>query len=80
MPPWVAIAVWEIVTKREDLSRGAGIGWILTILIVPFLGVIAYYIFGKSQIPAAYRWVLLAGGIGAYLLFLVLGLVVGGVV
>jgi hypothetical protein len=77
---WVAIAVWEIVTKREDLTRGAGIGWILTILIVPFVGVIAYYIFGKSQIPVAYRWVLLAGGMGVYLLFLVLGLVVGGVV
>jgi hypothetical protein len=77
---WVVIAVWEIITRREDLSRGAGIGWILLILIVPFLGVIAYYIFGKSQIPAAYRWVLLAGGMGAYLLFLVLGLVVGGVV
>jgi Phospholipase_D-nuclease N-terminal/Right handed beta helix region len=77
---WVVIAVWEIITRRDDLSRGAGIGWILVILIVPFLGVIAYYIFGKSQIPAAYRWVLLAGGMGAYLLFLVLGLVVGGVV
>lgn len=77
---WVAIAVWEIITRRDDLSRGAGIGWILVILIVPFLGVIAYYIFGKSQIPAAYRWVLLAGGMGAYLLFLVLGLVIGGVV
>jgi hypothetical protein len=77
---WVVIAVWEIITRREDLSRGAGIGWILAILIVPFLGVIAYYIFGKSQIPAAYRWVLLAGGMGAYLLFLALGLVVGGVV
>jgi hypothetical protein len=77
---WVVIAVWEIITRREDLSRGAGIGWILLILIVPFLGVIAYYVFGKSQIPAAYRWVLLAGGMGAYLLFLVLGLVVGGVV
>jgi hypothetical protein len=77
---WVVIAVWEIITRRDDLSRGAGIGWILAILIVPFLGVIAYYIFGKSQIPAPYRWVLLAGGMGAYLLFLVLGLVVGGVV
>ena len=77
---WVVIAVWEIITRRDDLSRGAGIGWILVILIVPFLGVIAYYIFSKSQIPAAYRWVLLAGGMGAYLLFLVLGLVVGGVV
>lgn len=77
---WVVIAVWEIITRRDDLSRGAGIGWILVILIVPFLGVIAYYILGNSQIPAVYRWVLLAGGMGAYLLFLVLGLFVGGVV
>ena len=76
---WVVIAVWEII-KRDDMSRAAGIGWILAILIIPFLGVIAYYIFGKSQIPAAYRWVLLAGGIGAYILFLLIGLVVGGVV
>ncbi|HEX6300617.1 MAG TPA: PLDc N-terminal domain-containing protein [Acidimicrobiia bacterium] len=77
---WVVIAVWEIITRREDLSRGIGVGWILVVLIVPFLGVIAYYLFGKSRIPAAYRWVLLAGGMGAYLLFLVLGLLVGGVV
>lgn len=77
---WVVIAVWEIITRRDDLGRGAGIGWILIILVVPFLGVIAYYIFGKSQIPAAYRWVLLAGGMGAYLVFLALGLVVGGLV
>ena len=77
---WVVIAVWEVITKRHDLGRGAGIGWILVILVVPFLGVIAYYVFGKSQIPVGYRWVLLAGGMGAYLLFLVLGLVVGGLV
>jgi hypothetical protein len=77
---WVGIAIWEIVTRREDMSRGMGITWILIMLIVPFLGVIAYYIFGKSQIPVAYRWVMLAGGMGVYLLFLVLGLVVGGVV
>lgn len=77
---WVVIAVWEIVTRRQDLSRGMGILWILVILIVPFLGVVAYYIFGKSEIPAAYRWVLLAGGMGAYLLFVALGAVVGGLV
>jgi hypothetical protein len=77
---WVVIAVWEIITRRDDLSRAAGIGWILVILIVPFLGVIAYYLFGKSHIPAGYRWVLLLGGMGAYLLFLALGLVLGGVV
>lgn len=77
---WVVIAVWEIITRRDDLGRGAGVGWVLLILVVPFLGVIAYYVVGNSQIPRAYRWVLLAGGMGAYLLFLVLGLVVGGVV
>jgi hypothetical protein len=77
---WVVIAIWEVISRREDPSRGAGIGWIFVILIVPFLGVIAYYLFGKSRIPATYRWVLLAGGMAAYLLFLVLGLVVGGVV
>jgi hypothetical protein len=76
---WVVIALWEIF-KRDDLSKGAGIAWMLTILIVPFLGVIAYYIFGRSQIPVVYRWVLLAGGMGAYALFLVLGLFVGGLV
>jgi hypothetical protein len=77
---WVVIAVWEIVTRRDDLGRGAGVAWVLAILIVPFLGVIAYYLFGKSRIPVAYRWVLLVGGMGAYLLFLMLGLVLGGVV
>jgi hypothetical protein len=77
---WVAIAVWEIVARRQDLSRGVGIGWILAILVIPFLGVIAYYVVGRSQIPAAYRWVLLAGGVGVYVLFLVLGMFVGGLV
>jgi hypothetical protein len=75
---WVVIALWEII-KRDDLSRGAGIGWMFAILVIPFLGVIAYYVVGKSEIPAAYRWTMLAGGMGVYILFLVLGLVIGGI-
>ncbi len=76
---WVVIAVWEII-KRDDMTRGAGIGWMLAILVVPFLGVIAYYILGGSRIPAPYRWVLLAGGLGVYALFLLAGLFAAGVV
>lgn len=76
---WVVIAVWEIV-KRDDLGRGVGIGWMAVILVVPFLGVIVYYIFGRSQVPVAYRWMLLAGGIGAYLVILAIGMLVGGVI
>ncbi len=76
---WVGIAIWEII-KRDDMSTGAGIGWMLAILVIPFLGVIAYYIVGGSRIPAAHRWALLAGGMGAYALFLVIGLFLGGLV
>jgi hypothetical protein len=77
---WVVIAIWEIIGRRDDLSTGAELLWILAILILPFVGVLAYYIVGKSQIPASHRWVLLAGGLGAYALFLGLGLAIGGVV
>lgn len=76
---WVVIALSEII-KRDDLGKRAGIAWMFAILIIPFLGAIAYYIFGKSQIPLAYRWVLLAGGMAVYALFLVIGLFAGGVV
>ncbi|MDH3463554.1 MAG: right-handed parallel beta-helix repeat-containing protein [Acidimicrobiia bacterium] len=75
---WVVIALWEII-KREDIGTGAGVGWMFAILVIPFLGVVAYYLVGKSRIPKAYRWTLLAGGMGVYVLFLVLGLVVGGI-
>lgn len=77
---WVVIAIWELIARRDDLSRGSVVGWMLAILAIPFLGVIGYYIFGRSKIPAAYRWVLLAGGMGIYVIFVALGLVVGGIV
>ncbi|HEY7468669.1 MAG TPA: right-handed parallel beta-helix repeat-containing protein [Acidimicrobiia bacterium] len=76
---WVVIAIWDL-TKRDDLSRGKAMAWMAAILIIPFLGVIAYYLLGKSSIPVWQRWVLLAGGMAVYLLFLALGMVVGGIV
>lgn len=76
---WVVLAIWDIA-KREDMGRGAGMGWLIAVLLVPFLGAIAYHIFGGSTLPRAYRWVLLLGGPLIYVLFLVLGLSVAGVV
>jgi hypothetical protein len=76
---WVVIAVWDL-SRREDLSRGKAIGWMAVILVIPFLGVIAYYLFGKSTIPVWQRWTFLAGGMAVYLFFLALGMVVGGIV
>jgi len=76
---WVVLALLDL-SRREDLSRGGTIAWMAAILVVPFLGVVAYYILGKSTIPAWQRWVFIAGGVAVYLLFLGLGMVIGGIV
>lgn len=75
---WVVLALWDL--SRRDLSRGKTISWMAAILVVPFVGVIAYFIAGKSTIPAWQRWTFTAGGMAVYALFLVLGLLVGGIV
>jgi plastocyanin len=74
---WVAIALWDLM--RSERNRGGVIGWSLAILILPFLGVVAYYIWGRPRLAVWQRVTLLAGGIGAYLLILVIGALVGGV-
>ena len=76
---WVVLALLDL-SRREDLSRAKTIAWMAGILVIPFLGVVAYFIFGKSTIPAWQRWVFMAGGLAVYLLFLGLGMVIGGIV
>ncbi len=76
---WVAVAIWDLV-RSDDASRGRVIGWIAVILLIPFLGPIAYYIFGRSKIPAWLRGAVVGGGIGAYLVILAVAAVLGGVV
>ncbi len=76
---WVVLALWDL-SRRDELGRGKVIAWMAAILVIPFLGVIAYYIFGKSTIPVWQRWVFIAGGLLVYALFLGLGMVMGGIV
>ena len=76
---WVAIAIWDLV-RRDDTSRTTVIGWVAAILLIPFLGPIAYYVFGRSKIPAWLRGTVVGGGIGAYLVILGVAAVLGGVV
>jgi hypothetical protein len=75
---WVTIALWDLA--RSGRSKGPVIGWSAVILLVPFLGVILYYVIGRSAIPAWQRWTLVAGGLGAYLVILAAGALIGGVV
>jgi len=75
---WVTIALSDLA--RGGRSKGAVIGWSAVILLVPFAGVILYYLFGRSQIPAWQRLTLVFGGFLAYLVILGVGAMIGGVV
>ena len=76
---WVALALWDIA-RRDDISRARSLVWIAVILLVPFLGVIAYHAVGGSKIPGWLRLAIVAGGIVAYGLIAGIGALVGGVV
>ncbi|HKX76447.1 MAG TPA: right-handed parallel beta-helix repeat-containing protein [Acidimicrobiia bacterium] len=75
---WVTVALWDLF--RAERTRRAVLGWTAAILLIPFLGVLAYYIFGQSQMPSWQRLTLVARGLGAYLVILAIGAVLGGVV
>ena len=41
---WMFIAIFGDIFRREDLSGGAKAGWILLIVLLPFLGLLIYVI------------------------------------
>lgn len=74
----LAIGLWDL-TRSEERSKGATIGWILVQLLVPFLGVLAYFLFGSS-LPRWKRYTIALGGLGSYLVLIGIGALVGGIV
>jgi plastocyanin len=74
---WVAIAMWDLIRRDADAITERA-RWMAIVLLVPFVGPLLYFAFGKSEIPSQLRLMLTAGGVVAYLVFLVIGLVVGG--
>jgi hypothetical protein len=74
---WVAIAMWDLIRRDADAITERA-RWMAVVLLVPFVGPLLYFGFGKSPIPAQLRLMLTAGGVIAYLVFLVIGLVLGG--
>jgi hypothetical protein len=81
--PFVLYAAWTALTffdlaRREDLSSWVTALWVLVVLLVPFLGAIAYLAVGGGTIAARVRGSVLAGGVGAYVLVLGLTLALGG--
>ncbi|HEV2825319.1 MAG TPA: right-handed parallel beta-helix repeat-containing protein [Actinomycetota bacterium] len=75
---WTSLALWDLA-RRDDLGRGAAIGWIAVVLVVPFLGVIAYHVVGRPKLPAWLRAAVVGGGLVAYLVVLGVGALLGGI-
>ena len=75
---WTSLALWDLA-RRDDLRRGAAIGWIAVILLVPFVGVIAYHVLGRPKLPAWLRATVIGGGLVAYLVVLGIGALLGGI-
>ena len=75
---WTSLALWDLA-RRDDLGRGAAVGWIAVVLVVPFLGVIAYHVLGRPRLPAWLRAAVVGGGLVAYLVVLGVGALLGGI-
>lgn len=74
----LAIGLWDLV-RSDERSKGATIGWILVQLLIPFVGVLAYFLFGSS-LPKWKRYSIALGGLGSYLVLIGIGALVGGIV
>jgi hypothetical protein len=75
---WTSLALWDLA-RRDDLRRGASLAWIAVVLLVPFLGVIAYHVLGRPRLPAWLRAAVVGGGVAAYLVVLGIGALLGGI-
>jgi hypothetical protein len=73
---WVSIALWDLV-RQEAVPNRTRIVWMLVVLVVPLLGPVAYYAFGRSPIQRSLRLMLVAGGLGIYLALTALAITAG---
>jgi plastocyanin len=75
---WLAIALIDLA--QSGRSGWRVVGWLAVILLVPLLGPIIYFVFGRSKLPAWLRWGVVVGGLLAYAVVLGLGALAGGLV
>ncbi|HHC09421.1 MAG TPA: plastocyanin [Actinobacteria bacterium] len=80
MGTWLALAVWDLARRHEELGRRRTLVWLAAIFLLPFLGVIAYLTVGGSKIPGWLRAAVVWGGIAAYLVVFVVLVAISGAV
>jgi Phospholipase_D-nuclease N-terminal len=74
---WVTIALWDLI-RQESQPISFRARWMAIVILVPFVGPILYYAFGKSPIPRELRLMLVVGGALACLVISGLAALLGG--
>jgi hypothetical protein len=74
---WVTIALWDLI-RQESVPVSFRARWMAIVILVPLLGPILYYAFGRSPIPRQLRLMLTLGGTLVYVIIAALAAVFGG--
>jgi hypothetical protein len=64
---WVGIGLWDIA-RREKMKPGPRYGWMAAIVAIPIFGAIAYYVLGKPTLSRGFRWMLVGGTLGIWII------------
>jgi hypothetical protein len=64
---WVGIGLWDIA-RREEMTPGSRYGWMAAIIAIPIFGAIAYYVLGKPALSRGFRWMLVGGAFGIWII------------
>jgi len=73
---WLTIALWDLI-RQESAPVAFRARWMAIVILVPLLGPILYYAFGRSPIPRQLRLMLVVGGALVYALIAALAAVLG---
>lgn len=75
---WATLGVTDLA-RRDDGSRMLRVGWVVAILLLPWIGAAAYHVAGRSTVSPTVRAAVLVGGVGGWGLLLLLGALAGGI-
>jgi len=84
--PFILLSAWATlafidISGRSDLTRSKALIWIAAILLVPFLGAVAYHVAGGCRLERWFRWAVIGGGAFAWIAIVVFGgaILAGGI-
>lgn len=63
---WLSLGFWDLA-RNEKLSNAAKLIWMVILVVIPILGPIAYYLFGRSQLSRSFRVMFVIGAPVLYL-------------